>query len=271
VQAAIPRRIIQTGKSLLQSVKTRAMVSSLRLLNPDFEYLFFDDQAVAKFMASEPARYRATFDSFRFPIQKYDFFRYLVVYRYGGFYFDLDVLFSEGISILLTSGCVFPFEGLTFSRFLRNEYNMDWEIGNYGFGAAAGHPFLEKVIENCVRAQSDPSWVKPMMRGLPLLSWSEFYVLYTTGPGLVSRTLAENPDLARSVNVLFPDNVCDSKSWFHFGDFGVHMMEASWRSNKGLLFRRLASWLENREFNRLKQQSELLGMTRQHGYCKEIV
>src|SRR6266446_1187968 len=75
----------------------------------------------------------------------------------------------------------FPFEGLTLSDFLRNQHKMDWEIGNYAFGAAAGHPFLEAVIENCVRAQKDPSWVKHMMRGLPYFLRAEYYVLNTTG------------------------------------------------------------------------------------------
>ena len=64
---------------------------------------------------------------------------------------------------LLDFGCVFPFEELTINMFLRREYGMDWEIGNYAFGAAAGHPFLHAIIKNCVRAQKDPEWVQPMM------------------------------------------------------------------------------------------------------------
>ena len=54
----------------------------------------------------------------------------------------------------LTDRCVFPFEELTLSRLLRH-HGIDWEIGNYAFGAEAGHAFLEAVIENCVRAQRD--------------------------------------------------------------------------------------------------------------------
>src|SRR5439155_988054 len=80
--------------------------------------------------------------------------------------------------------------------------HIDWEIGNYAFGAAPGHPFLRAIIENCVRAQEDPAWVEPMMAGIPRPFRSGFDVLNTTGPGLVTRTLAENPQLARTVNVL---------------------------------------------------------------------
>ncbi len=88
-------------------------------------------------------QYREVFDGFRFPIQRYDFFRYLIaVYRLGGFYFDLDVLLASGVSHLLDLGCVFPFEGLTYSHFLRKHYKMDWLIGNYAFGAAPVTHFL---------------------------------------------------------------------------------------------------------------------------------
>lgn len=108
-------------------------MTSVRLLNPDFEYKFFDDQQVKQFVLEKFPQYHSVFESFRFPIQRYDLFRYLAIYHHGGFYFDVDVMLASGLSGLLQHGCVFPFEGLTLSGFLR-ERGMDWEIGNYGFG-----------------------------------------------------------------------------------------------------------------------------------------
>ena len=246
------------------------MVSNIRLLHPDYEYLFFDDDGVEKFIDQEFPQHRPIFDGFRFSIQRYDFFRYLAVYRYGGFYFDTDVLLASSISGLLESGCVFPFEGLTFSQLLRTRHKMDWEIGNYAFGAAPGHPSVEAVIENCVRAQKDPAWVKPMMRGLPPLSKLEFYVLYTTGPGLASRTLAENPEIAKTVRVLFPEDVCDFNSWNRFGDLGIHLMGASWRIKKGRIRRRLAGEWENWKLRKLMRESISLGKSRYHNYSNDV-
>lgn len=260
----IPKRIIQTGKSLLQPLRTRAMTKSIRLLNPDCEYMFFDDEDVNTFVSENFPQHRAVFDAFAYPIQRYDLFRYLAVYHYGGFYFDTDVLLAESISPLLESGCVFPFEGLTFSRFLRAKYQMDWQIGNYAFGAAPKHPFLAAIIENCLRAQRDPAWVKPMMRGLPLLSKPEFFVLNTTGPGLISRTVAENPDLACTMKILFPDDVCDFEKWNRFGEFGIHLMDGSWRLKMGRWRRRLAQNWEARALQRLIRESATNGKTRCH-------
>lgn len=260
----IPKRIIQTGKHVQQPLHNRAMMANIKLLNPDYEYLFYDDEGVREFIEQEFPQYREVFDSFRFPIQRYDFFRYLAVYRHGGFYLDLDVLLASGLSSLLQCDCVFPFEALTSSHFLRGHHKIDWEIGNYAFGAAPGHPFLQEVIENCVRAQKDPGWVKPMMRGLPFLFRDEFLVLNTTGPGLVTRTLAENAELAKAVTVLFPDNVCDVDNWHRFGDLGVHFMEGSWRTRSSRLRRRLAQRWENWKMQGLLKQSLRLGKTRHH-------
>src|SRR5215469_9737983 len=119
MQHQIPKRIIQTGKCDLQPLRSRAVMSNIRALNPDYEYLFFDNARVEEFIECEFPVYRGVFQSFRFSIQRYDFFRYLAVYRYGGFYFDLDVLLARSLSDLLEHGCVFPFEALTLSHFMR--------------------------------------------------------------------------------------------------------------------------------------------------------
>jgi hypothetical protein len=262
VTTQIPARIIQTARTSELPLRARAATAGLKSLNPDFEYLFFDDSQVEDFVQKEFPEYKDVFASFRFPIQKYDFFRYLAVFRLGGFYFDTDVFFAKGLSELLARSCVFPFEELTLSRYLRREHEMDWEIGNYAFGAAAGHPFLNFVIQNCVRAQRDAEWVKPMMDGIPSLFQSEFYVLNTTGPGLLSRTLAENPEAAREVTVLFPEDVCDERTWHQFGDFAVHAMEGSWRTKGSYLRRRMANLWEARARRRGLVESRHAGKTR---------
>jgi hypothetical protein len=246
VNAPVPKRIIQTGKSRDLPMVARASVANLRLLNPDFEYLFFDDADVEAFIDSEFPQYRSLFDRFPYRIQKYDFFRYLAVYRLGGFYFDLDILLASSVEDLRQHSCVLPFEELSLHSYLREAYGMDWEVGNYAFGATAGHPFLAAVIDNCVRAQQDPTWPTAMWRDVPRLFREDFYVLDTTGPGLVSRTLAEFPDAHRSVHVLFPSNVCDEANWHHFGEYGVHLQDGGWRGRKSLWRRKLGSMWESR-------------------------
>jgi mannosyltransferase OCH1-like enzyme len=261
---AIPERTIQTARSTHLSPIEKAARVNLELLHPNWDHRFFDDEAIKQFVASEFPQYLATFNQFPKTIQRIDFFRYLAIYRFGGFYFDLDVFLNKSLSPLLAHGCVFPFEELSLSRHLRNNLNMDWEIGNYAFGAEPGHAFLGAVIENCVRSQKDPDWIKPMLANIPSPFQAEFTVLYSTGPGMITRTLAENPELAKSMTILFPPDVRDPKSWHQFGHFGVHQMAASWRDKGGFFRRKLALLWETRARRRQYAESHALGPIRNH-------
>jgi len=237
-------------------------VSNVRLLHPDWEYIFFDDDDIRRFVGAEFPEYQAAFDWFPYAIQRVDFFRYLAVYRLGGFYLDLDVFLCKSLIPLLGAAAVFPFEELTLNRFLREGCSMDWEIGNYAFGAAAGHPFLKAVIENCIRSQTEPEWTGLMMQGIPKMFRSDFEVLNTTGPGLLSRTLVEYRTTARDCTILFPEDVCDPQEWHQFGDYGVHLMAGSWRSGGGALHQRLMRGWETWTRTRTSAGSRALGPRR---------
>jgi hypothetical protein len=120
---------------------------------------------------------------------------------------------------------------------------MHWEAGNYAFGAAPQHPFIKAIIENCIRAQVDDKWREQALKSLPRALRSDLYVIYTTGPGLVSRTLAEYDNAAHPIKVLFPLDICDKEQWNRFGDHGVHLMKSSWRTKKGFLHRKFIDFL----------------------------
>ncbi|MBZ5653296.1 MAG: hypothetical protein LAO18_22760 [Acidobacteriia bacterium] len=257
----IPKVIIQTGPPDL-SLSLKAAVVNVKLLHPEFEYIFFDDAKVEEFVQEQCTEWRDAYGSFKFKIQRYDFFRYLAVYRYGGFYLDLDVFLAEQLTPLVSSECVFSFEELTDSTFFWDRFRMDWQIGNYAFGAEPGHPFLEAIIANCLRAKQDPAWVRPMMNWIPKPFYDEFYILNTTGPGLVSRTYAENPTLAQRVKVVFPDDVRDPRSWHQFGKFGFHDMAGSWRDRESFLSVRLRRLWEGWKYRRTLANSKGRGKTR---------
>jgi hypothetical protein len=260
----IPMRIIQTDKSADLPLLARAATTNLRMLNPEFDYMFFDDLQVERFIDTEFPQFRSAFDSFPERIQRYDFFRYLVVFRYGGFYFDTDVLLADGLKDLLSLGCVFPFEEFTIFDFLNTEYGMDWQIGNYAFGAAAGHPFIEAVIQSCIRAQKDSAWTQAMVNSIPRPFRREYLVLASTGPGLVSRTLAEYPSAADPVSVLFPPDVRDPKSWHCFGAYGVHLQVGTWRKRRSLIPRVLHNFWE------LKTRKLLLKASTERGAERSV-
>jgi hypothetical protein len=246
----IPKRVVQTDKTAALPVRARAAVANIRLLNPDFDYIFFDNAAVEDFVRTHYPEYMELFHSFPVPIQRYDFWRYLAIHKLGGFYFDVDVFLAASLEPLLIKECVFPFERLTWSEYLRRRHGMYIEIGNYAFGAAPGHPFIEAVIENCVKAFRDEAWRDEVFQGLPKTLRRELFVIYTTGPGLVSRTFAEYGNREAPVEILYDGDVCDKASWNQFGSYGVHMMQSSWRKSLGSLRRRILNHQARRNEDR---------------------
>jgi hypothetical protein len=257
----IPKLIIQTGPPKL-SLLLQAAIINVKLLHPDFEHRFYDDAMIETFLAVYFPEYRAEYRSFAFRIQRYDFFRYLAIYQFGGFYLDTDMFLVRSLTPLLASQCVVPFEELAERRYFWKHFQMDWQIGNYAFGAEPGHPFLAAVIENCLRAKRMPSWVRPMMEGVPRILRDDAYVLNTTGPGMLSRTLAENPQFGNSMSILFPLDVCNRDSWYHFGEYGVHNMTGGWRSSSTVFGRLLVRLWRNWNLRRMLAEGRVRGKTR---------
>src|SRR5678810_785765 len=76
-------------------------LANARALHPNFEHVLFGNAEMEEFVREEFPECRAAMASFSQRIQRADFFRYLAVYRLGGFYFDLDVFLARSISPLL--------------------------------------------------------------------------------------------------------------------------------------------------------------------------
>ena len=246
----IPKRIIQIwGGGKLPPI-AKASAVNVKLLNPDFEYIFFDDIEIKKFIDKQNEAIKKIIKNFRYEIQKYDLIRYLIIHNYGGFYFDSDFLLYENLYSLLRYECVFPIERIAINNYLINKLDMIWDLGNYAFGATPGHPFIGKIIENCINATKEPVWLEEMLKSVPWIYRKDSYVLSTTGPFLVTKTYAENKDLHNSVKILFPQNRFDRKEWNRFGQYGTHLMSMTWKEKKNklqrMIWRRYRLLIENR-------------------------
>jgi hypothetical protein len=58
--------------------------------NPEYEYRFFDDQDVQNFLKKHFSDYYKVYNKIKFGSSKADLWRYLIIYKYGGVYADLD-------------------------------------------------------------------------------------------------------------------------------------------------------------------------------------
>jgi mannosyltransferase OCH1-like enzyme len=68
----------------------RRVAKSWTMLNPEYEYGLFDDDDLAEFVRSEFPDFLPGWQKLKHGAAKADLWRYLVMFRYGGVYADLD-------------------------------------------------------------------------------------------------------------------------------------------------------------------------------------
>lgn len=138
---SIPKVIYQTFKNDQLPFLTRWHIKRMRLRNPKYDYQFFDDKRVDEFILKEFGK--EVFELYRtinIGAAKADFFRYAVLYKYGGVYLDIDSLNVKALDSFIQSEdrAIISLEG-------NQEYFVQWALI-----FEAGHPFLEKTLEMVV-------------------------------------------------------------------------------------------------------------------------
>ncbi len=205
---AIPRIIHQTfaSENLHDSIKKN--IEKIKLDNPRWEYRFYSDQDVVKFIKDQYGDYVFRYFNRINPIYgaaRADLFRYLLMYKFGGVYLDIKSSLSEPLeSVLLPSDrYLLSFwdndSGGSHERWgLHSEVNhiSRGEYQQWHIVAAPGHPFLRAVITNVLR---NIEVYNPLFHGV-----GQPGVLCLTGP--VAYTLAIAPLVKRYPHRLLTSN-----------------------------------------------------------------
>lgn len=193
----IPQIIHQTYHTSLLPSDIKDIVDELKLKNPDWEYRFYDDQQCADYILEQYGHEMLeVFYSINpaYGAARADLFRYLLLYREGGAYFDIKSTCTLALSQLINLDDEFlisnwpnesgEFKGAGMKVELRHitggEYQQ-WYIITKPFS-----PFLKAVIEIVVNniKNYNPWKFSVAKRG----------VLKLTGP--IAYTLAIHPLLS---------------------------------------------------------------------------
>ena len=227
----IPKIIIQIYKSYDELPKNyKLFIKTIKKNHPDFEYMHFNDNDdMLNFIKEKFPEYLDKFNSFKYIIQKIDFFRYLAIYYYGGFYLDSDVELYKKLNCLLNHQCVFPVEfDLNTIVYFLSKYRIPEikkysgiqtltdQIGQYAFAAEKNHPFIKKIIDNIVN-QIIPEEDIPVNN-------KEEEVCCTTGPRIVTLTYFDYTNKS-DITLIKPTKYENMM----FGDYGKHHNNGSWK------------------------------------------
>jgi len=220
----IPKIIIQTWKTQTVPLKYKTMVDSLRNLNPDYEYKFFSDNDIDEFLKKNYPDYYMTYAKLPIKIQKIDFFRYIAVYHFGGFYFDLDMKGLQPLDeIVLNNQCVFPVDEMINSELCKQKryqhfcsQNMYFLLGQYAFAAKAKDPFIKLLIDNIHMN------IGEIIQKYSMVANKEMYVYTTTGPDYVSNLYLQYND---KLNV----KILHNNKRQYFGNYAQHKFFGTWK------------------------------------------
>lgn len=86
----IPKIIWQTMKTNQVPVFMKNYSDTWIALNPEYEYRFCDDADIIQFLEKDFPDYLSGYNKLKYGASKADLWRYLVIYKYGGIYADLD-------------------------------------------------------------------------------------------------------------------------------------------------------------------------------------
>jgi len=217
----IPKIIIQTWKTSIIPSKYTKLIDSIKQYNPDYKYLFFTDKEIETFLKVNYPEYHQTYLNLPIKIQRIDFFRYVAIYHYGGFYMDLDMNCLKSFDDLLKYNCIFPVDEFiadSMCKLPRYKTICDkgqyFLLGQYAFAAAPRDPFIKNIID-VIHANID-RYVKNVIYN------SDDYVYKTTGPDFVTNVYINYPE-KKDIFVL------SNGKRQYFGDYAKHNFFGTWK------------------------------------------
>jgi len=195
----IPKILHQTYFSQQLPAPLAENILKIRTQNPDWEYRFYDDTAILKFIEDN---YESNVLKLFLKINPHygaaraDLFRYLLMYVCGGVYLDIKGSLTKPLDSVIRTD-----DDFLLSRWYdkNDELHKGWgihqepdhaqfeELQQWHIVAVPGHPFLKAVIQSVLR---NIEIYNPAVHGV-----GKPGVLRVTGP--VAYTLAIQPLLAR--------------------------------------------------------------------------
>jgi mannosyltransferase OCH1-like enzyme len=219
----IPKIIIQTWKSKMIPEKYKNDIKSIRKYNNDYKFLFFTDNDIDNFLKENYPKYFISYNKLPVKIQKIDYFRYIAIYHYGGFYFDLDMTGLYPLDELLNYDSVFPVDQhITPKKCNSNRLKkycndgMKILLGQYAFGAKPQNEFIKLLIDT-IHNNIDKYLEDYKVNGQKLQ-----YVYSSTGPDYVT-DVYKNYKNKKSIHIL------EFKYEQFFGKYAKHNHYGTWK------------------------------------------
>lgn len=198
----IPKIIWQTYKDPYQSLPDymKEAINTWKDKNPEYEWKYMDDDQAADFVLKEFGQeWYDIFINAPVGVMRGDIWRYMIIYKYGGVYADLDTECWQPISSWMLEDADMIVCPETSNHFCQ-----------WTFAATPEHPIIKSVLDHIKEAFVNPDYKKP------------HFVHNMTGPAVWTRGILNKLNV--SVRNLIDDhlliNSCENAKLYKFYCYG---------------------------------------------------
>ena len=158
-------------------VNFKKCLNKLTKLHPSFEIQVHGKDIIEHLVKKYSPRLEQVYNNVPKRVMKSDIGRLLLLYKYGGFYLDLDI---DGKKSLLLCSQLYPGKKVYLFTEQENDKNPEkcTRVANYAIGCTPKHPFIDLclrlIMDRCTTSSPD----------FPVES--DDYVIWSTGPDISS-------------------------------------------------------------------------------------
>ena len=139
----IEKNIFQTWRTKDIPDEFKYITEYLKLQNPEYNYYLYDDDDIDNFIKTYYPKYWTSYKMLapEYGAARADFFRYMVIYHYGGVYLDIKSGASVPLRKIIKRNDEFVSSGWSFP--FHPEKHINWSII-----AKKNHPLLRYVLDD---------------------------------------------------------------------------------------------------------------------------
>lgn len=195
--------------------KFKYNINSWKINNPKYKIILWDERSIldmiAKYNYNKIILYKRM-------IQKIDYAKYLIMYKYGGCYVDIDMKCNDKLDIYLDQNKI------NVSLFYFTKIKIYPLINNGFIACNKNNSEIMTIINECNKYINNDYLI------------DELTVMKTTGPLLFNRILNESNNIhILDSNIIYESNIQEYGLNKNKGKLACHLHEFSW-INKRLLY-----------------------------------
>jgi inositol phosphorylceramide mannosyltransferase catalytic subunit len=140
----IPRIVHQMSKDLNLSHQSTLWRRRCEILNPDWTFMLWTDETIRDLVEMFFPSHLETFQSYDHKMKRVDASRYMILYRYGGVYIDLDMTCLRPFHSDLFR---YPNTFYTARQVTENQLPYAQRCANAFMASEPQNPFLKKLLD----------------------------------------------------------------------------------------------------------------------------